>query len=147
MSILPFQDGLKKAFAVPGQLPPGCDIRETIFQIYFEWQGEVRLMCLAVCNEKLGGCGHIADEKAWSRKERSYYCPVCGQDRLYFLHDYNLEAVVGPAMVADARGMLDEYHQKHGDASPPMASKHGNVTSRRAIGESGKKLSLVMSRA
>jgi hypothetical protein len=101
-------------------------------------------MCLAVCNEKLGGCGHMADEKAWSQKERSYYCPVCGQDRLYFLHDYNLEAVVGATMVENARRMLDEYHKKHRGASPPMASKHGNVPSHRATGAFGRRLGLTM---
>lgn len=67
-------------------------------------------MCLAVCNKKMGGCGHIGDDKEWLRKESSFHCPVCGYDSMYFLYDYNLEVVVEGSMVEDAKSMLNDYY-------------------------------------
>lgn len=99
-------------------------------------------MCLAVCNKKLGGCGHIGDDREWSRKENLCICPVCRHDRIYLLHDYNREAVVDPTMVENAKFMLDEYYAKLWGKSLRIAYKNGNVPPHRLTHEFKKEIGL-----
>jgi len=77
-------------------------------------------MCLAVCNKKMGGCGHIGDDREWSRKDRRFICPVCGYDSMYFIHEYNLEVVVEGSMLEDAKNMLEDY----GDSLQGKSLRH-----------------------
>ena len=69
-------------------------------------------MCLAVCNKKLGGCGYLGDDQEWVREGEQYLCPNCSKDRMYFLFDYNVEAVVEVSILKKAKNMLDEYYTK-----------------------------------
>lgn len=69
-------------------------------------------MCLAVCNKKLGGCGYLGDDQEWVREGEQYLCPSCNKDRMYFLFDYNVEAVVEVSILKKAKNMLDEYYTK-----------------------------------
>ena len=100
-------------------------------------------MCLAVCNKKLGGCGHIGDDQEWARSEHSCICPVCGYDSMYFLHDYNLEAVVDGPMVENAKSMLDQYYAKLHGRSLRLAYRNGNVPHHRLTTEFKREIGLL----
>lgn len=99
-------------------------------------------MCLAVCNKKLGGCGHIGDDQEWLRNKQSCICPVCQNDRMYFLHDYNLEAVVDRTRLENAKGMLDEYYAKLRGKSLHVAYKNGNIPPHRLTTQIKKEIGL-----
>jgi len=100
-------------------------------------------MCLAVCSRKLGGCGYIGDDREWAEKGTARLCPVCGCDVMYFIHDYNLEAVVDVAMVENVRDRLNEYYASLRGKSLHTAYRSGNIPSHRLTPEIKKKIGLL----
>jgi hypothetical protein len=100
-------------------------------------------MCLAVCNRKLGGCGYIGDDLEWTEEATARLCPVCGCDIMYFIHDYNLEAVVDNAMIEKVRDRLDKYYASLGGKSLHIAYRSGNISSHRLTPEIKRKIGLI----
>jgi hypothetical protein len=99
-------------------------------------------MCLAVCNVKMGGCGHMGDDREWARTENACICPVCRHDFMYLLHDYNLDAVVDPTMVENAKVMLNDYYAQLRGKPLRRAYRNGNVPTHRLTGAFKKEIGL-----
>lgn len=99
-------------------------------------------MCLAICNRKLGGCGYLGNDREWAEADNARLCPVCGYDVMYFVHDYNLEAVVDAAMIDKARNRLDEYYASLRGRALRAAYGNGSIPAHRLAPEIKKRSAL-----